>query len=250
MFNIQKIQELNELEMNVYHYVVQHQETIPYMKIRELASEAHVSTTTVLRFCKKIGCDGYAEFKLKLKQYTGKTTKISMENDFMELKAFIERIETTSFQNRIDEAVSCIAKADRILCIGTSNSGYVAQYAARYFSSFGKFSMAIIDPYYPVNQLGDNLNTVGIIFSISGETEQVIRITNQLKKLNCKIISITANVNNTISQLADINICHYMSICREKLPPAEGPRDFTTQIPAMIIAETLAKGINNRLNEE
>ncbi|WP_441299921.1 MurR/RpiR family transcriptional regulator [Breznakia sp. PFB1-11] len=35
------------------------------MKIRDVAEAAHVSTTTVLRFCKKVGCDGYAEFKIK-----------------------------------------------------------------------------------------------------------------------------------------------------------------------------------------
>lgn len=41
-----------------------------------------------------------------------------------------------------------IAQADRVFCVGVSNSGYVAQYAARYFSGFGKFSMAITDPFY------------------------------------------------------------------------------------------------------
>ncbi len=38
------------------------------MKVRELAEEVHVSTTTILRFCKKVGCEGYSEFRLKLKQ--------------------------------------------------------------------------------------------------------------------------------------------------------------------------------------
>lgn len=62
LFTIEKIQLLNELEMSVYHYVIQHQSAIPYMRIRELAAETHVSSTTILRFCKKLGCDGYAEW--------------------------------------------------------------------------------------------------------------------------------------------------------------------------------------------
>ena len=53
MFTVDQIKSLNELELSVYHYVMQHQSAIPYMRIRELAAEAHVSTTTVLRFCKK-----------------------------------------------------------------------------------------------------------------------------------------------------------------------------------------------------
>lgn len=53
MFTYEEIMSLNELEMNVYQYVLKNREKVGYMKIRELAGEAHVSTTTVLRFCKK-----------------------------------------------------------------------------------------------------------------------------------------------------------------------------------------------------
>lgn len=60
IFTAQQVKTLNELEMLVYQYVAAHPNTVPYMRIRELASEAHVSTTTVLHFCKKVGCDGYA----------------------------------------------------------------------------------------------------------------------------------------------------------------------------------------------
>ena len=49
MFTYEEIMSLNELEMNVYQYVLKNKEKTGYMKIRELAEEAHVSTTTVLR---------------------------------------------------------------------------------------------------------------------------------------------------------------------------------------------------------
>ncbi len=50
------------------------------MKIRELAEEVHVSTTTILRFCKKVGCEGYSEFRLKLKQEV--SSKETEENQY------------------------------------------------------------------------------------------------------------------------------------------------------------------------
>lgn len=34
------------------------------MRIRELADEAHVSTTTILRFCKKLKCEGYSDLNI------------------------------------------------------------------------------------------------------------------------------------------------------------------------------------------
>lgn len=54
MFTAQALKSLNELEMLVYQYVMEHRFAVPYMRIRELATETHVSTT-VLRFCKKMG---------------------------------------------------------------------------------------------------------------------------------------------------------------------------------------------------
>ena len=53
----------------VYEYVVKDPEKVKYMRIRELADEVHVSTSTILRFCKKMGCSGYSEFKLQLRDY-------------------------------------------------------------------------------------------------------------------------------------------------------------------------------------
>lgn len=55
MFTAQALKSLNELEMLVYQYVMEHRFAVPDMRIRELATEAHVSTTTVLHFCKKMG---------------------------------------------------------------------------------------------------------------------------------------------------------------------------------------------------
>lgn len=256
MFTIEKIQGLNELEMAVYQYVIQHQGAIPYMRIRELASEAHVSSTTILRFCKKLGCDGYAEFKLKMKEYVGHQNMVQVPEDLSELKAFLERMETSTYQKKLDKAASMIAKADRVLCAGISNSGYIAQYAARYFSTFGKFSMAVTDPYYPVWQLDDSNTTVALAFSISGEVAPTIRITNQLKRHLCQIISITNSEKSTLAQLSDLSLTHYITMRRGKAdvdftqPQLESIVDYSSQVPALIITETLAKRVAGRLQEE
>ena len=64
MFSEEMICSLNDLELEVYKYVVRNADKVCYMRIREFADAAHVSTSTILRFCKKAGCDGYAEFKI------------------------------------------------------------------------------------------------------------------------------------------------------------------------------------------
>ena len=59
MFTHEMIKSFNQLEMDVYNYIIGNEEKVVYMKVRELAEEVHVSTTTILRFCKKVGCEGY-----------------------------------------------------------------------------------------------------------------------------------------------------------------------------------------------
>lgn len=256
MFSIQNIQGLNDLELSVYQYVMQHQDAIPYMRIRELASDAHVSTTTILRFCKKMGCEGYSEFKLKMKEQIGRKENVHVPEDLSELRAFLERVDSKNYQQRLDEAASMIAQADRVFCVGIANSGYVAQYAARYFSSFGKFSMAITDPFYPMWQLNPIQNTAALVFSISGEVSQVTQITDQLKQHDCRIISITNTEKCTVAQLADLNLCHYITMRRGennvdfKTPKLKAIIDYTSQAPAVILAETLAKKVAGRLQED
>ena len=58
MFSEEMICSLNDLELEVYKYVVRNADKVCYMRIREFADAAHVSTSTILRFCKKAGCDG------------------------------------------------------------------------------------------------------------------------------------------------------------------------------------------------
>ena len=69
MFNYEVIQSLNELELSLYSYIMMNRKKVMYMRIRELADEAHVSTTTILRFCKKLKCEGFSEFKVRFKMY-------------------------------------------------------------------------------------------------------------------------------------------------------------------------------------
>lgn len=40
LFTAQQIQSLNELELLVYRYINEHPNTVPFMRIRELAAEA------------------------------------------------------------------------------------------------------------------------------------------------------------------------------------------------------------------
>src|SRR5699024_11488415 len=73
MFTQEEIASFNELETSLYNYIAGNMDKVAYMRIRELADATHVSTTTILRFCRKVGCEGFSEFKVRIKMQIEET---------------------------------------------------------------------------------------------------------------------------------------------------------------------------------
>lgn len=67
-FTYSQVESLNETEAYVYNYVVKNTKKVLNESICELANDTHVSTATVMRFCKKMGCEGFTELKYRLKE--------------------------------------------------------------------------------------------------------------------------------------------------------------------------------------
>lgn len=236
MFSVEKIKSLNDLEFLVYDYVIKNRNTVTYMRIRELADEAHVSTTTVLRFCKKMGCDGFSEFKIKLKMYLEKDEEINIKNDKTVILEFINRSNSDEFEKELEKAAEIIKEARHIFCVGIGSSGAIADYASRYFAGIGKFSIPITDPFYPTEGI-EASECVSIVFTVSGETPTVIEHMIRMKKKGAKLISITNSKNCTVAKMADLQLAYYVQ--DEK----KGFHQLTTQIPVLYIIEDIGKRI-------
>ena len=94
MFSNEIIKNLNDLELMLYRYIMKNIEKVVYMRIRELADEAHVSTTTILRFCKKLNCNGYSEFKVKLKLYIENNDNKKVNGDKSIIIDYFKKLNT------------------------------------------------------------------------------------------------------------------------------------------------------------
>ena len=194
----------------VINYIISNEEKVVYMKVRELAEEVHVSTTTILRFCKKVGCEGYSEFRLKLKQEVSSKEQKKINMDLTAVKDFFERVQTQAFAENIQEAVKLLTKASSIIFVGVGNSSIIGKYGARYFNNVGWFSFAIDDPFTPVFR-GKGERTATIALSVSGETEQTLMLAEKLKRRGSSLISITNKANCSLAKMSDCNINYYVS---------------------------------------
>ena len=59
-------ESLYDAEKKVADYIIAHPMDVVEMSIAELASHCEASQATVMRFCKKVGCTGFYQFKIKL----------------------------------------------------------------------------------------------------------------------------------------------------------------------------------------
>ncbi len=150
MFSHAAVASLNNLEMMVYHYVIKNRDKVMYMTIRELAEAAGVSTTTVLRFCRKLQCEGYSEFRVRFKLYLEQNEPQQANIGASEIMSFFKSVNNDEFDELLEQAVDIILASERIIFVGAGTSGALAKYGARFFSNVGKFSNHIDDPYFPV----------------------------------------------------------------------------------------------------
>jgi len=236
MFSSDIIASFNELETSLYNYIMQNSDKVAYMRIRELADETHVSTATILRFCRKLNCEGFSEFKVKLKMHFKENEKTVIKNSQHSLVEFFERTLKGDLEEKIKTAAELVHTADNVIFIGIGSSGILAEYGARYFSSLGKFSMYIKDPHFPIHSKL-RTNSVIIALSVSGETNFTITHLHQLKQEGSKIISVTNNKLSTVAKISDLNISYYVT--EEFIEEA----NTTTQVPVVYILEAMAREI-------
>lgn len=242
MFDLEKVHSLNDLEMIVYQYLLENTELIPTLTIRQLSTNSHVSTSTILRFCAKMGFDGFSELKYNIKK--NQIQNASLENYYdrtIHVDSFLKKINCKNYDETLKPAIDLIKNASPIIFSGMSTSGILGNYGSRYFSNMGINAHSLLDPYTPIHSRGME-QTLAIILSVSGETNEMLKQVSEFKQAGAKVLSITNNEHSTLSRLADYNISYYMP---EEHSLYEDPHiNITTQIPVIALLELLAHQVS------
>jgi Transcriptional regulators len=240
--------ELEEIDTHIYKYICTHYDKVIYMRIRELAYATNVSTSTILRFCKKFECEGYSEFKFKLRQYIENSAQPQFKQtafNQVENISFLKKISTQNFQDELHKMADIIIDSDLLVFMGLGASGIAAQYGAYLFNTLVSLSMYIDDPLNtPLYHISDriNQNICFIIISVSGEQEDIIDFIENEKISHNKVISITNTSNSTLARVANANLSYYIS------DHMLGTMNLTSQVPTIAILECLSRICHNLKN--
>ncbi|MEI5993449.1 MurR/RpiR family transcriptional regulator [Candidatus Enterococcus mansonii] len=247
MFDVEKVQSLNDLEMLVYQYILEHMDSVPKLTIRQFSTNCHVSTSTILRFCSKMGFDGFSELKYALKKEKKQQAFEQFYDATIHVDSFLKRLNQQTYFETLKPAITMICSARHIVFSGIGTSGILGTYGSRYFANMGINAYSIDDPFTPIPQRGFE-NTLAIILSVSGETQEVIKQITELKRSGAKILSITNDEHSTIARLADYNISYYMP--DERASSLDPFINLTTQVPVIALLELLAHQAGKELSDK
>lgn len=234
MFSYERIQTLNQLELCVYRYVIAHTEAIEDMTIRQLSNESHVSSTTILRFLKKMGFEGFSDFKYALKHRKDTEETNPMSHDMEPVNQFFLQAEQPHYREIVQNVAKVIAEADTIIMFGIGTSGSMAQYGSRLFANYGLYTVGITDPFQPQpSGQHDYDKTILICLSVSGRSEQVLRQARFYSEQGATTIAITADPLSSLGQLVDYQLDYNLPEMRYH------DVNFTSQIPVVYLLEKL-----------
>jgi DNA-binding MurR/RpiR family transcriptional regulator len=214
-------ENMSPLEKNIADYLMANTEEVTGILLGDLSDTLNISKASIIRFCKKLGYEGYRAFALEFaadaatrskdNKYTdiqpGDTCDAIINSVFYNNKQSIDDTRCVLDKERIKSAVEAILAADRLEFFGVGASGLVAKDALQKFSRINKHVFCSSDMHV---QLTSAVNmTKGDVFiaiSYSGESDDVIFVASAAKNCGATIITITRFAKNTLSSLADISL--------------------------------------------
>ncbi|HJF19062.1 MAG TPA: MurR/RpiR family transcriptional regulator [Enterococcus columbae] len=235
MFAIEQIKLLNDLEREVYQAVLLQKEKVLTKTLKQFSMEIHISPATILRFCKKIGCNGFTEFKVRYQLFLDKKDTYQFSESISEILDYFYKIDKISFYEKITQIAQIILDSKFVVFIGVGSSGILAEYGARYITNMGKMCFSLTDPFYPI--LTKDLDqSIVIVLSESGETLETLNQVKNLKEADSFILAITNHADCTLSKFADLNLTYHLNSKRSL-----EFFDVTSQVPVIFILESIGK---------
>jgi DNA-binding MurR/RpiR family transcriptional regulator len=208
-------------EKKAAEYILRESKNVLHYNITELARRSGVSQAAIVRFCRRIGAEGFADFKLRLSHDVFRTSDerflpdLELESDMepaLVIKGIIGGIQRSMarLESLIDipliiRAVELIHSARMNYIFGIGASGLAAQDMAQKLIRIGFPCSCFQDTDLQITaacnlQKGDT----AFIVSYSGETPAMITVSQWARKKGAEVITLTMESENTLRSSADI----------------------------------------------
>nr|WP_272509141.1 MurR/RpiR family transcriptional regulator [Clostridium ganghwense] len=211
---------MHEGEKRIADFILKQSENIINMTVAQISREIGVADSSIVRFCKKLGFNGFTQLKINLAKNIQKSEESILQDInkkdspyIIASKVFdssIKALKDSSDmldERELDKAVNALISAKRIEFYGVGTSATIAMDAYYRFMRIGLPAYAAIDSHISkvsANMLDKDCVAVGI--SHTGRTKETINTLKIAKDKGAKVICCTSFLDSPITDIADIKL--------------------------------------------
>lgn len=220
--------QLTRTEKKVADYVLQNKNKVLYMSITDLADACKVGDTSVYRFCRTLGLDGYQQFKMKLSISLPEHELLDEEDEEKEestasriMESHMNAIRESYLllsPEKLDRLVEMIDESEKVYFFGIGDSLLTAEEARNKFLRITSKVVCLTDPH--MQSMAASMATerdLIVIISYSGSTKDNIHVAKIAKRAGAKIACITHYKKSPLTVYSDVTL-----LCGAEEAPLEG----------------------------
>lgn len=212
---------LTSAERKVATYVIESPQEITGLTVHQLAEKCEVASSAVIRFCKSIQLQGFAELKIELARELGskreeqKNTLPSVEHEcgaeavvrkvfHAGMYTLQDTLDKLDF-SKVERMSEVLVGAKHIFLFGIGTSSTVVMDAQYRLSQLGLWATACTDILL-MGVTAANLEEGDVVLAIShsGRTKAVVDAVRLAKKKGATVISITSFKDSLLYQESDV----------------------------------------------
>ena len=208
-------------ERKTADYVIEFPQEVTGLTVHQLAERCGIASSAVIRFCKTIQLQGFADLKMELARELGskreeqKNTLPAVEHDSgtegVVCKVFQSGMNTLQDTldkldySKVEKMSEILASAKHIFIFGLGTSATVVTDAQYRFSQLGLWATAYTDILL-MGVTAANLGEGDVVLAIShsGRTKAVVDAVRQAKKQGATILAITSFKDSFLYKESDV----------------------------------------------
>lgn len=219
---IAKRSQLSQSGRLVADWIVENAAKAAYMTSQEVAQEAQVSQSTIVKFTQRLGFKGYSEFKLALSEDIGRKQAIAstplhsgifaddplavIAQKLIKAKtdAMIQTTNALSFE-ACNQAAQWLSDARTVQIVGIGGSALTAKDLGYKLLKLGITALTEQDSHVQIavaRTLTDK--DVQIAISFSGERKEILVAAEAAKEQGAKVIALSSPNKSKLRHIADI----------------------------------------------
>lgn len=233
--------QLTAMESKVAAHFEAHPEAV-YQSITEVVERSGLSYGSIMRFCRKIGCSGFQDFKVMLARDLPDNRRASegdgpIERCFQRTHRDLESTRNVLDESAVHQAAKMISRASTVLIGGVASSAPSVISLDWKLSRIGIRSMCECESYVlAVRSALLGPDDLLVIISSSGATKSLLDASSHARDNGTPLLAITNFAKSPLSLVAD---CTLRTASDRDPISAEVPSEIAVEFVLDVLFEQL-----------